>query len=97
MPKAIGPVTVEVAPGRPEEGGRPGVSPTYRNKSSVDGLPTTFNGCATLYELFNNTVEQYGENRRGAGGARARGGRGASPTEDFSTARRGREAARRGL
>ena len=70
MAQTIGPVTVEVAPGRPEEGGRPGVSPTYRNKAAADELPTTFNGCATLYELFNKTVEQYGENRRGGGGCR---------------------------
>ena len=48
MAQTIGPVTVEVAPGRPEEGGRPGVSPTYRNKAAADELPTTFNGCATL-------------------------------------------------
>lgn len=39
--KKIGPVTVEVAPGRPAEGDKPGVSATYRNNAATDELPST--------------------------------------------------------
>ncbi|PSC75938.1 acetyl-synthetase [Micractinium conductrix] len=44
-------------------GGSPSVSGTYRNCASVDALPTTYNGCATLYELFNKAVDEHGDNR----------------------------------
>ena len=34
-----------------------------RVQASAGGLPETYNGCATLYELFNKAVEEHGENR----------------------------------
>eukprot|EP00887_Chlorella_sp_A99_P001271 scaffold14.g1271.t1 len=59
--KRVGPITIEVAPGRPAEGDRPGVSPTYRNVAATDGLPETFEGVATLYEAFNASVDRFGD------------------------------------
>lgn len=63
---AVGPITIKVAEGKPGvEGGQPAVSGTYRNKAAAEGLPETYNGCATLYELFNKAVEEHGGNRWG--------------------------------
>ena len=87
MPKTIGPVTVEVGPPRAAEEGGLGVSATYRNIAAVDGLPATFEGASTLYELFNQTVEQYGENRCGWEGGE--GGVGAPPPRRTQLWRRG--------
>lgn len=39
------------------------MSATYRNVAAADELPTTLNGCATLYELFNKAVEEHGDNK----------------------------------
>ena len=63
--RSIGPVTVEVAPGKPASD-RPSVSGVYRNKAAAEALPETYNGCATLYEIFNKAVEEHGDNRCGA-------------------------------
>ena len=62
MSRRIGPITLEVAPA-PAAGEGPSHSGTYRNIAAAEGLPDTFLGCATLYELFNKSVEQYGSNR----------------------------------
>jgi hypothetical protein len=61
-----GPITVEVAPPppAPAEGGGPSVSATFRNRASVEELPTTYEGCSTLFELFNKAVEEHADNRR---------------------------------
>jgi hypothetical protein len=61
--KSIGPITVQVEPPKPASDGSPSYSGVYRNKAAVDGLPETTNGCATLFELFNKSVEDYGDNR----------------------------------
>lgn len=60
---AVGPITVRISD--PVAGGesQPGVSGIYRNKASAEALPETYNGCATLYELFNKAVEEHGDNR----------------------------------
>ena len=50
MSRRIGPITLEVAPA-PAAGEGPSHSGTYRNIAAAEGLPDTFLGCATLYEL----------------------------------------------
>lgn len=55
---------MQVAPVKAAEEGKPSVSGIYRNKAAVEALPETYNGCGTLYELFNKTVEICGSNRR---------------------------------
>ena len=67
----LGLITVKVSTA--PIGGSPSVSGTYRNCASVDALPTTYNGCATLYELFNKAVDEHGDNRRAPETARERG------------------------
>ena len=57
----VGPITIEVAPGRPAQGDKPGVSATYRNIAAKDGLPESFEGATTLYESFNAAVERFGD------------------------------------
>jgi hypothetical protein len=61
--KSVGPITVEVAPGQPQRGDQPAVSATYRNVAAAEALPATFDGAATLYELFRKSVELYGDNK----------------------------------
>ena len=56
--KRIGPVTAIVAPGRPQEGDKPGVSPTYRNIEAVDGLPTTVSVFLLLSAFFAGLPRQ---------------------------------------
>jgi hypothetical protein len=60
---SVGPITVQVAPAKAAEDGKPSVSGIYRNKAAVEALTETFNGCGTLYELFNKTVEHCSSNR----------------------------------
>ncbi|KAL4444107.1 hypothetical protein ABPG75_011844 [Micractinium tetrahymenae] len=60
---AVGPITVRISEPRAGSEGQPGVSGIYRNKASAEALPETYNGCATLYELFNKAVEEHGDNR----------------------------------
>lgn len=60
---AVGPITVRVSEGAPSSGDRPATSGVYRNKASVEAMPETYNGCATLYELFNKAVEEHADNR----------------------------------
>lgn len=59
--KKVGPLTVEVSPGRPAEGDRLAVSGVYRNIAAVDGFTTTVNGSTTLYEIFKKVVEEKGD------------------------------------
>ena len=66
--KSVGPITVEVAPGQPQRGEQPAVSATYRNVAAAEALPDTFDGAATLYELFRKSVELYGDNKCVQGG-----------------------------
>jgi hypothetical protein len=64
MVTAIGQVAVRVSEPRDAVGEeQPAVSGVYRNKAAVDGLPETYSECATLYELFNKSVELYPTNR----------------------------------
>ena len=39
---------------------RQAVATAARPAAAKDGLPTTCFGCTTIYELFNNSVEKYG-------------------------------------
>lgn len=69
MPKRVGPNTIEVAlPADAKGEARPSVSATYRNTAAADGLPTTVDGCSTLYEVFNHAVQLHPEQRCGQGG-----------------------------
>lgn len=64
MPKRVGPNTIEVAPPADAKGeARPSVSATYRNIAAAGGLPTSVDGCSTLYEVFNNSVKLHPEQR----------------------------------
>lgn len=60
---AVGPITVRISDPREGSEDKPGVSGVYRNKASAEALPETYNGCATLYELFNKAVEEHENNR----------------------------------
>lgn len=60
---SVGPITVRISEPRAGSEGQLGVSGIYRNKASAEALPETYNGCATLYELFNKAVEEHGDNR----------------------------------
>lgn len=75
MATPVGPITVQVAPGRPAgaDDSQPATSGVYRNKAAAAALPETYNGCATLFELFNKAVEEHGDNR--CGGVGGPGGR----------------------
>lgn len=60
MSPILGNTLIEVAPGRPESDSAPSRTPIYRNATSKDNLPTSFDGKTTLYELFNASVEKHG-------------------------------------
>jgi hypothetical protein len=87
---SVGPITVQVAPAKAAEDGKPSVSGIYRNKAAVEALTETFNGCGTLYELFNKTVEHCSSNRQARGGLarrwrRAWGARACSAARDAAS------------
>ncbi|KAI7842469.1 hypothetical protein COHA_003823 [Chlorella ohadii] len=60
---AVGPLTVRLSEPTPATEGHPSRSGIYRNKASAEELPTTYNGCSTLYELFNKSVEENPTNK----------------------------------
>lgn len=64
---SVGPITVRLGEGKAAGGeDRPSCSAVYRNVAAKDGgaLPDTFNGCGTLYELFEKAVAEHGSNRQ---------------------------------
>jgi long-chain acyl-CoA synthetase len=60
---AVGPLTVRLSEPTPATDSHPSRSGIYRNKASAEELPTTYNGCSTLYELFNKSVEEHPNNK----------------------------------
>lgn len=60
---SVGPITIRVSEPCAATDSQPSVSGVYRNKAAAEELPETYNGCATLYELFNKAVEEHGDNR----------------------------------
>ncbi len=52
---------VEVEPARPAQGDVPSASPVYRSKVAKDGFPTV--PFSTLYELFDQAVTKYPNNK----------------------------------
>ena len=61
--KKIGPLTIEVSPGRPAEGDRPAVSGIYRNIAAADGFVTDVRGSKTLFEIFEKSVQENGDRK----------------------------------
>lgn len=61
--KHVGPLTVEVTPGRPEQGDTPAVSAVYRNVAAAEKFTTTVDGSTTLYEIFKASAEKHADQK----------------------------------
>ncbi|KDD75732.1 AMP-binding enzyme [Helicosporidium sp. ATCC 50920] len=63
MQKRVGQYTVEYESAREATEDRPSTSAVYRNVASLEGLPTTINGCSTMHEVFTKSVQHFGDRK----------------------------------